>query len=352
MGKTMQPPDHQGLFAEAVESFYLETRDGLFFAVKGLEHPPDRIIAVLRYAPDPDGGDRAKAGMSYRRLYRFDEQMQWIRSGYPQYLAFDPVFQADLQSVPRSAVRRIYDPRMRLQELLQKPVQRIEADAAAFADLLQRKSGIPSSGLGISGSLLIGLHTELSDLDISVFGSENGKKVHRALRDALDVRPVAGLRRLDRAGMEELYRQRAPDTPMPFGEFESLEKRKINQGNFRGRPYFIRFIKTEPEAGNTYGDPRYVPLGRASITAAIADDTEAIWTPCRYLIDKVRIHDGPAVLHLNEIVSFRGRFCEQARVGESISATGTLERVQSGGENVRHRLLLGNTPEDTMMVGS
>ena len=45
---------------EVVESFYLETMEGLFFAVKGLEHPPDRWIAVLRYAPDPERGSREK----------------------------------------------------------------------------------------------------------------------------------------------------------------------------------------------------------------------------------------------------------------------------------------------------
>jgi predicted nucleotidyltransferase len=50
-----------------------------------------------------------------------------------------------------------------------------------------------------------------------------------------------------------------------------------------------------------------------------------------------------------EIVSYRGRFCEQARAGDRIRARGTLERVQAKDGRVWHRLLLGNHPDDIML---
>jgi predicted nucleotidyltransferase len=53
---------------QVAEGHYLETRDGLFFAVKGAVHPPTRFVACLRYAPDPIRGDREKDGRRYRRL--------------------------------------------------------------------------------------------------------------------------------------------------------------------------------------------------------------------------------------------------------------------------------------------
>jgi uncharacterized protein len=336
---------------KAVESCYLETREGLFFAVKGFEHPPDRWIAVLRYAPDPEAGTRQKNGRSFRRLYHFAEQEQFLRTSYPQYLAYDPVFQTTMQSVPGNRVQRIYDPIRRLRELARaRPGQGIEEDTAAFADLLQREAGVPASALGVTGSLLIGLHTESSDLDIVAYGMQNCIMIHHALHRLLDGQVHRDLRRLDAKGVEELYAQRVTDTHMAFPEFVNLEKRKVNQGSFRGRPYFIRFIKTPSEAGEIYGDRTYVPLGRAAVAGSVIDDREAIFTPCRYVLSDVRCLEGLSVSDLDEVVSFRGRFCEQARTGESVMAAGTLELVQDNRGNVRHRLLLGNSSQDTLVV--
>ena len=346
-------PNCDNRFAGVIESFYLETQEGLFFAVKGLEHPLDRMIAVLRYAPDPEKGDRKKDGKSYRRLYHFAEQERLIRSAFPQYLAFDRIFRTTLQSVPRSMVQRIYDPRLKLQELMKSSARSaIEEDTLAFMRLLQTEAQVPLSALGITGSLLIGLHTEHSDLDVAVIGSEHCTKVYQALRRMLDAQSCAELRRFDSQGINELFAQRVVDTYMPFSEFAKLEKRKVNQGKFRGRTYFIRFIKREDEAGEIYGSLRYTPLERATVVASIADDRDAIFTPCKYFLSDSRILEGPQLSDLNEIASFRGRFCEQARTGELVYAAGTLERIENNQGQIHHRLLLGNSPEDTLESSS
>jgi uncharacterized protein len=340
-------------FAEVIESFYLETTEGLFFAVKGFEHPPGRRIAVLRYMPDITGGDRRKGGTFYRRLYHFDEQEQHIRSTYPQYLAYDPVFQTTLQSVPESMVQKIYDPRQRFKELQQACTRtEIEEDAFAFLCLLQNRAQVPCSALGITGSLLIGMQTAKSDLDAVVFGTENCRKVYRALLRMLDERSCPDVSRLDSAGMQQLFEQRVADTPMAYEEFVKLEKGKSNQGRFRQREYFVRFVRDAHEAGHAYGSLRYTPIGRAVITASIADDLDAIFTPCRYPLSNVRLLEGPLRSIPNEIISFRGRFCEQAHAWESVYASGTLERIENDQGSLHYRLLLGNHPEDTFISSS
>jgi 2-amino-4-hydroxy-6-hydroxymethyldihydropteridine diphosphokinase len=350
----LERSDRQGITpfqqAEVIESFYLETQDGLFFSVKGAEHPPDRWIAVLRYAPDPQG-NRIKNGVSYRRLYSFSDQEIFLDANGPQYLAYDPFFQTILQSVPKSLVRRIHDPRLRLQELMHSPDSiPIEKDAAAFAALLKREAGVPWHSLGISGSLLIGLDTDSSDLDISVFGEQNCYQVYRALLRLLDDRSCDELDRLDKQGMDQLFEDRSADTQMDAEEFFRLERRKVNQGQFRNRVYFIRFIKEAHEAGVRYGQLHYTQLGRAKITATVTDDREAIFTPCRYILSDVQDQEGRVLTDLAEIVSFRARFCEQARAGEFVEASGMLELVQRDEGHSWQRLLLGNSPVDTLVL--
>jgi predicted nucleotidyltransferase len=332
---------------DIVESYYLKTPEGLFFAVKGMEHPEDRVIAVVRYAPDPDG-ERKKDGLRYRRLYHFAEQEQLLQSSYPQYRAYDPIFKSTLQSVPKSQIRCVYDPRARLRELSGNfSAGGVEADAVAFTALIQREAGIKRSAIGVTGSLLIGLHVDASDLDISVFGVRNCERVYETLASLRglpsDVRP------LDPKGIEELYRQRGSGTQMPFEEFAAIECKRICQGLFRRRPYFIRFIKNMPEAGVKYGWLRYTPVGSATITAVVSASQDAIYTPCRYLVSDVCTVEGPRAL-ISEVVSFRGRFCELARAGDYVLASGTLERFDSVSGHTGYRLLLGNSPSDAMKV--
>ena len=351
MSSITGPVNRESLFTEVVEGFYLETCDRLFFAVKGLVHPPDRTIAVLRYVPDEESGNRRRGDKSYRRLYHFDEQELFLRSTCSQYLAYDPVYHSTLQSVPKSKVLKIYDPRRKYAELADaRNPAAIEQDAYAFLNLLQTEAQVAHSALGITGSLLTGLYTKESDLDAVVFGESNCKKVYAALKTMLGAPRGEALHRLDASSMDELFGQRSADTRMDYREFLALEKRKVNQGLFRKRAYFIRFVKEAHEAGEVYGHLRYTPWGRATITASIADDQESIFTPCRYGLSGVQILDGQQVEALTEIVSFRGRFCEQSRRGEKVRASGTMERVEVGKGDFRYRLLLGNVPEDGMSV--
>jgi hypothetical protein len=331
-----------------VESHYLETHEGLLFAVKGLVHPPDRFLGCLRYAPDPKG-DRQKEGRRYRRLYHFAEQEQFLQAKYPHYLAFDPTCQATLQSVPRACVRRVYDPRQYLQDLLRAERDPVQEDALAFASVLRQAASVPWNSLGISGSLLIGAHTPHSDLDVSVYGTQHGWAVQRALKKLL-AENAGPIRKFDQRGVEALYAERVTDTRMSFDDFVRAEKDKVTQGQFRGRPYFVRFLREPAEADETYGDFHYTPLGRAGIRATVTDASESIFTPCRYLLAAARGVAGAAVEDAAEIVSYRGRFCEQARAGDTIRAHGTLERVQAKGGRVWQRLLLGNHPDDIMLA--
>jgi predicted nucleotidyltransferase len=336
-------------FVNIIESFYIETQEGLFFAAKGLVHPDDRIIAILRYVPDPDGG-RSRNGRSYRRYYHFTEQTQLLRSEYPQYLTFDTYAQTTLQSVPHQHIRRVYDPRLRLLEISHHDQRdHLEADTLAFAQLLQAESGVDFSCLGVTGSLLIGLQTPGSDLDMTVHGEQNCRRIHRALKRLLSSNEYPEIRPFDSAGFEKLYQERVADTHMDYQDFLASEKGKSFQGTFRGRTFFIRFLKEPSQVSRRYGDFHYKPLGKAGIHARVTDSSEAIFTPCRYELAEVHFDRGTPVKALSEIVSFRGRFCEQAQAGERIRAYGTLEQVQAQDGRTWYRLLLGNHPEDIML---
>jgi predicted nucleotidyltransferase len=340
---------------EPFEGFAVETVEGLIFTVKGLVHPPDRVIAYLRYLPD-SRGDRERDGTPYRRVYYFEEQEEILQTRYPDYLIHDPVFGTPLQGVPKRFIRQVYDPRRRLETIRERgPVDPVEEHALDLADLLRETAGVPTGNLGVSGSVLVGLHQPDSDIDLVAYGEDAGRAVHQALRCLLDD-PSGPVRRPDVKELEALHAAHRPDTPLSLADFGRLQNRKVNEGRFRGREYFIRFVKQPVEVEERYGDPRFEPLGPARVRAQVTDDGDAavaeqdgIFTPCRYAVEAVTFLEGTPVDDLREIVSFRGRFAEQVRAGERAVARGSLEQVIPRSGPAHHRLVVGGRAGDYLM---
>ncbi|HET89903.1 MAG TPA: hypothetical protein ENN99_04060, partial [Chloroflexi bacterium] len=336
---------------EIIEGFAVETTEGLIFTVKGIIQPPDRVIAYLRYVPDPRG-DRQRVGVCYRRVYQFEEQLAILQADFPSYLsgAADPVLGIPVQSVPRAAINRAYDPRQRLAEISQRDANDpLEVAARDLAELLCAASGLPvsSGSVGVTGSLLFALHTPDSDLDLVVYGDAPARAVHRALLRLLDAPdPAIPVRRLHPEEMTALHAAHRPDTPLAWEDFVRLQSRKVNEFRFRERACFVRFVKRPEEAGERYGERRYEPVGAATVRARVTDDRDAIFTPCRYVVAEAMLEDGAPVADLREIVSFRGRFSDQARAGEWVVGRGSLERVTSQRGAPYSRLVIGGQAGD------
>lgn len=334
-----------------VEGYAVETLDGLIFTVKGLVHPADRLIAYLRYLPHPRG-DRKQGNRSYRRVYQFEEQRKILQHRFPAYIYHDPFFGIELQSVPWQDVRQIYDPCKKLAMMRDcGPTDPLKQRALALADLLKNAADVPMKSLGISGSVLVGLHGIGSDLDLVIYGEQEGHAVHEALQRLL-ADPGAPVGKLEGARLTALHAKHQTDTPIPYEVFASLQSRKVNEGCFEETPYFIRFIKRTEEIRERYGDPYFEPLGMATIECRVRDHRDAIFTPCRYRIEDVHFLDCRPEndVQVQEVISFRGRFSDQVWAGERMVAKGRLERVISISGEVHHRLNVGGQAGDYLSI--
>jgi len=333
---------------KAREGDLVETIEGNIFDVKGLVHPLDRVIAFIRFTPDLNG-ERRRGETRYRKVYALHERYELLRRTFPQYLVFDPAFSQWLCEVPTDIVKQHYEPSAYLSQLRRKGIHdELEKQALELAQLLHAESGVGWGALGISGSLLVGLHTSKSDIDLIVYGSQNCRRVYNTLRSLVRSK-TSGLKSYKKRDLERLFDFRSKDTMMGFEDFVRTESRKLLQGDFHERDYFIRCVKAWDEMPETYGAVQYKPVGEARVRATVIGDSEMIFTPCIYRIDGVQVLEGNNSNSIREIASFRGRFCEQARNGEEVIASGMVESVKKGASEY-FRLLLGNKPSDFMIL--
>lgn len=334
------------MLIRAREGDFIESIEGLIFDVKGLVHPPDRLIAFIRYFPD-EKGSRKRQGTNYSKVYSLSERFQFLSEKFPEYIVYDPTFDAKLCEVPIQEVRHQYKPAEKLEELRgnSKCLDELEKKALEFADIVKMSANIFPNKVGVSGSIMVGLHNPRSDIDLIVYGVKNCRKVYSIMENFLGEKQ-GPFKPYTRRGLEALFDFRSKDTVVGFEDFVRSESRKVLQGKFMETDYFIRFVKNWSEIDERYGDVQYVNVGYAKVKATVADDSQSIFTPCVYKISDARVLEGNS-FPFTEIASFRGRFCEQARNGEDVIVQGKVERVIDNKRNREHfRLLLGNKPSD------
>ncbi len=328
----------------AREGDFIETMEGLIFDVKGLVHPPERAIAFLRYYP-LETGSRQRAGCTYGKVYKLEDRFEILRKNHPQYLYEDPIFGLKLQGVPLSSIRQVCQPIEVLEQLRnQENRDALQEDTVTLARLIQEASSIEPSKLGISGSILVNLHEPDSDIDLIVYSRQAARAVQRSLRHIHRTKKD-GIAGYNQETYQPIFDLRWKSSGLSFEEALEIDSPKAMHGTFYERHYFIRAILDWDEVDETYGDRRYQQIGYARARVRITDHSEGLFTPCSYKIQEVSIHGAKKI---REIVSFRGRFSEQAQKGDIVVVRGTLEEVLTKNDRWT-RFVLGSNPQDILI---
>lgn len=336
---------------------FIYTTDDLLFASTNYVHPDNRYISFLRYIPDPEG-DRERNGKKYRKVSS-DEAYTFLRENYPDYLYFCDVTNVEMMGVPHEKVKEIIKPDERLAQLradfkagkkLKNP--EIMAKLMDVSDFFHYVAGVPYENLGISGSILPGLHKEdVSDIDFVIFGLENHRKAMKAFRDNKN-KPVY-IEEVDKKiqlnGIEDefwqrVYDKRMKDSSLTFDEFRWYENRKGNRGTINGTLFDILCTRDYDEISGTWGDTVYEPQGISQIECKITSALGAFDNPSLYTIEDLKVIDGVDV-PMKEVVSFTHTYAGEVVDGEEVVAKGKVEKVIKNGKDSHYRLVVGTTRE-------
>ena len=292
---------------------FVETGEGLFFAVVANSTEEKRLLAFLRYV---------REGESLRKVATA-EANHLIGNLHPGYLFYSSLRDVDLHGIPLSKIHRHHQPRVRAAALSESeapdPVERKAGRVIArFGD-----AGIPLSRFGVTGSLLLDAHTERSDIDIVVYDREAFFKVRETIREATE---GGDFDPLDADLWEDAFDRRAPS--LSLEEYIWHERRKHNKLVIDGTKVDVSLVTT----GTSRKVVRWRKVEKMEIRAEVTDDRETFDYPARFTIRHPEIP---------EIVSYTNTFTGQARRGETILACGWRERSEHGDL----RLLVGTSRE-------
>jgi len=320
-----------------IEGFFIVTTDGLVFEVKGVVHPESRTIAYLRYVPSSD------SSTGFRKVYNLNEREIYLREHYPEYLWISKPHGRVVQSVPRDKMSKILNPVDFLMQLRRSDsLSSLQQDTILLSEKLVEATGIDWDDIGLTGSQLVGIAREDSDIDLVVYGLKACRQFYSRLGSVINNIPE--IKRYSGQPLEEHVSFRWGQQSDFRSVLLGIEKEKLLQGLIGNYHFFIRLVKSPDDFDHVYGDLSYQMMGYQKVSGKVLSSQDSIFTPCEYHVecDRQKV--------VEKLTSYRGRFTEQIFAGDQFEASGRLELVTDHrtGSEYSH-LVLGERPEDYLI---
>ena len=292
---------------------FIETAEGLIFAVvaQGLEN--EKVRCFLRYVPNENG--------QWRKV-QTDEANELLVRKYPDYRFHSLEFDAFLHAVAVDKIATHHKPSQRLEELCtNSPRDEIEKNCSQLCALFE-KSGLNLEKFGVTGSLLIGQQKVTSDIDLVCYDLTTFHQARKVVQDLMEQNELDTLRHED---WQESYARR--DCDLSFEDYVWHEQRKFNKGLCHGRKFDLSLIEKRPKEKRVF-----TKLGLIKIQTQVVDDKRAFCYPAEFEISHSTIQ---------KVVCFTATYIGQAVKGERIEVAGQLEQDEFG----HQRIVIGSSRE-------
>jgi len=303
----------------------LLTKEGFIFYVFGYEHPDNRVFAFLKYIPSnlahhfPIRFLKQKWKLGNIELSRpeklytaqnYQKFLETFRSSFPHYLYCCPFRGKEVLSVPLDHIERVYLPGECLQEIFKKEKKdAIQNETVELVSLLSAESEVSIQNFGIHGSVGLNMHSEYSDIDLVVYGSQNFRRLESAV---------------DRLAEEERVK---------YVFTKKIDSSRKHRGRYNDRRFVYNAVRKYEEIDAPHGKLKYTPVKNVSFSCEVVDGSENMFRPAIYPIRGYQPDDSASELSEEQVparvLSMIGYYRNVARKGDRIKVSGTLERVEN-----------------------
>ncbi|MEM2250101.1 MAG: nucleotidyltransferase domain-containing protein [Candidatus Bathyarchaeia archaeon] len=319
------------------------TREGFILNVFGYEHPEKRVLTFLKYIPSKfkELFNIRLLGRTWRygriELFRAEKLytaknyktfLEVFRTHFPDYVYHCPYRGKDVISVPLKKIRRIYVPRECLQRLLKmKKLDKLQRMTLDFVNLVSSASEVALDDFGVHGSVALNMHSQKSDIDIVVYGSQNFRKVEEAINKLVE-----------EGTLSYVFNNR-------------LDAARRFKGRYREKIFMYNAIRKPEEVTTKYGEYFYTPIALVKFQCRVKDDSEAMFRPAIYKIEDYTPLNKKSKLPREmvpwAVVSMIGCYRNIARSNQKIEVSGMLERVKRvGGGEAFYQVVVGTAESE------
>lgn len=308
-----EPPETRGF----LDHDLVIDKSKRIYVVVGNTHPNGLIIAYLKYVLSKKPTLWGRKNTYYERVlreYSVEEVLRVALEAGTQF--YDPTLGVTVPAVKTSEVREWLKPEEKLRELRKHVNDHIELVGVEISDTVSSLTGLSPNSMGITGSVLAGIHGPHSDVDVVVYGCREALEfVHASLEIGRLPKEKVVSKVLENSrvlGIEpEIYVKIVP--PYKFT-------------CFRGVPITFTFVDRR---SYRYGELVLRPVKPVSLVAELAggEDCEPLFYPSRAQV--VRVLEGPKI---KGVISYEAEYNYLLYKGGLLKISGMLEESIPGGE--------------------
>ncbi len=300
---------------------FLETAEGLVFAVVAHGLEDGRALTFLRYVPQV-GEKKIK---NWKKL-NTEQANSFLKKSHPFYLFHSSRFDADLHGIPADKVTKHHRPSEKLRELMNVPISQksfLQKNLTQLVDLFVSQ-GVQFAQLGVTGSFLIGAENDKSDIDLVIYDRRIFHKARGIIKDLIHKNKLSAL---DDNFWKNSYDRRG--CSLMFEEYIWHEKRKYNKAVFNKIKFDLSLVTDSKKLDNRV----YSKKGKVIFSAKVIENKMAFDTPCSYVLD---------FPDHKKVICFTPTYAGQAMIGDVVEVSGFIEESEDG---IERRVIVGTTRE-------
>lgn len=297
---------------------FLEDLDNWMFCVVGDVHPPNGFFVYPKYAPG--NGPWRRGNLSFKRviekysMIELKKILDYFQEAKPDLVRFDNTLNVEMFFLPSTRIVKHYSCLQGLKNILEKDVKdNLERFLVDLVYELSDRSKVDLEYFGVTGSILLGIHHEKSDIDLVVYGRENYWRVINVLGEFTSPRYDRSLQRF------------ATIYPISKSDAEKLALRVKHKRRYREVDFSIYGVRRPEELNERYGDKVYRMIGLAKARLKVIDSRDSCFTPSiysvegiaelgshRYIVEKLTCYDltYTALFHEGDILEVYGKLEE------------------------------------------
>ncbi|MEM1900126.1 MAG: nucleotidyltransferase domain-containing protein [Zestosphaera sp.] len=284
-------------------------RDERIYLVVGNTHPNGLVVAYLKYVPSKKPTMWGKGGTYYERVlreYSVEEVLRVSSEVGAQF--YDPTLGVSIPVVKTSEVKEWLKPEEKLERLRRRADDLIELVSVEVSDIISDLTGLSAGSIGVTGSVLAGIHGPHSDVDLVIYGCREALEFVQA---SLEIGKLP----------EEKIAAKVLENSRVLGIEPEMYVRIIPPYKFtcfKGVPITFAFVE---KRNYRYGELVLRPLKPVSLVVeVIGGDCRSLFYPSRTRVD--RVLEGPRV---REVISYEAEYNYLLYRGGLLKISGMLE---------------------------
>lgn len=311
----------------------LVNRNGNIYVVVGNNHPPNVVYAYPKYVPTNRKTLWCNRITCYERIPLHYEVMHiYLRARGLVEEFYDPKYNTNIIGLKKTDIARILYARERIRELLASPKTPLEILLVELVDEL-RSLGIRLSDIGVTGSILAGIHNdEISDIDLVVYGEDSTLGMLEAA--SLVLKPLTG------TYMSEWVENHSRAYRLPR-EIVRKYYAVWRRGLYKNRVVSLIYVddKSTNESYNYYSEIYYRLGTLRAVVEVYPHQVTSLYYPLKAKARIISIEKGLKIGNELVVVSYESLYSKPLYLGGKLLVEGALYKVK--GLHERLELLIG-----------